>query len=190
MSDESADGETAMEERLRAVTVGAVQPLNSTITLEPYDPAWPSLYAELQSKIRNALGPKALLIEHVGSTSVPGLSAKPIIDIVLAVADSADEATYVPALERTGFVLRIREPERFEHRLLKAPRIAGNVHVFSSGCEEVDRMLAFRDHLRTDTADRDLYEETKKRLAAQTWRHVQNYADAKSEIITEIMART
>jgi GrpB-like predicted nucleotidyltransferase (UPF0157 family) len=147
-------------------------------------------YEDLEAKIRSALGVKALRIEHVGSTSVPGLSAKPLIDIVLVVADSRDEESYVPKLEHVGFVLRIREPDWFEHRLLRAPVIAGNVHVFSQGCEEVGRMIAFRDHVRADQDDRELYERTKQALAARTWKHVQNYADAKSDVIREIMTRT
>jgi GrpB-like predicted nucleotidyltransferase (UPF0157 family) len=109
--------------------------------------------------------------------------------MVLAVSNSADEASYVPPLEEQGFVLRIREPDWFEHRLLKAPDLDGNLHVFSVGCEEIDRMLVFRDWLRVHDDDRRLYEETKRDLAARTWRHTQNYADAKSEVIQEILAR-
>ncbi len=98
-----------------------------------------------------------LLIEHAGSTSVPGLSAKPIIDVVLAVPDSADEVAYVPVLERAGFTLRIREPDWFEHRMFKSSRYEANIHVFSIGCAEIDRMLLFRDWLRRDEADRQFY---------------------------------
>jgi GrpB-like predicted nucleotidyltransferase (UPF0157 family) len=177
------------EEYLLAVTVGEGEPLNGTIYLSPYDPGWTSQFSLQAARIRAALAEKVLLLEHVGSTSVPGLSAKPIIDMVLAVPDSADESSYVPPLEKQGFVLRIREPDWFEHRLLKAPDIDGNLHVFSVGCEEIDRLLAFRDWLRMHDKDRRRYEETKRELAARTWRHVQNYADAKSEIVREILAR-
>ena len=131
----------------------------------------------------------ALLLEHVGSTSVPGLSAKPVIDYVLEVPDSRDEASYVPALEDDGFVLRIREPDWFEHRLLKTPSIEGNLHVFSAGCDETRRMLLFRDWLRTHDDDRKLYEDTKDKLSAQIWAYTQDYADAKSEVVSEILAR-
>jgi GrpB-like predicted nucleotidyltransferase (UPF0157 family) len=117
------------------------------------------------------------------------LSAKPIIDMVLAVSDSTDEASYVPQLETRGFVLTIREPDWFEHRLLKATGIAGNLHVFSSGCEEINRMLMFRDWLRMHADDRRLYEQTKRRLAAQTWEDTQHYADAKSDVVREILTR-
>jgi GrpB-like predicted nucleotidyltransferase (UPF0157 family) len=183
------DKDREIEERLLAATVGERAPLNSTIALEPYDPAWPRMYAELERQMRKVLGADALMIEHVGSTSVPGLSAKPVIDIVLAVADSADEGSYVPPLERLGYVLRIREPDWFEHRMLKPSGIDGNIHVFSRACTEIDRLLAFRDWLRINDDDRRLYERTKQELAARTWKHVQNYADAKSAVVGEILGR-
>jgi GrpB-like predicted nucleotidyltransferase (UPF0157 family) len=188
MSDETGESGTS-DERLTAVTVGERVPHNSTIHLARYDPEWPLQFAQLAGRIREALSDGVLQLEHVGSTSVPGLAAKPIIDIVLAVANSADEAAYVPLLERAGFVLQIREPDWFEHRLLKTPDIDGNLHVFSVGCSEIDRMVAFRDWLRAHDDDRLLYERTKRDLAVRTWRHVQNYADAKSAVVAEIMAR-
>ena len=177
------------EDQIIAATVGERQPLNSTIYLAPYDPAWPSLFTRLAKHIHEALGDDLLLLEHVGSTSVPGLSAKPIIDMVLAVADSSDESSYVPPLEEQGYTLRIREPGWYEHRLLKAPDVPGNLHVFSDGCEEIEQMLLFRDWLRSHADDRLLYEETKRKLAARTWKYTQNYADAKAEVVREILAR-
>lgn len=177
------------EEQIIAATVGEREPLNSTIYLAPYDPAWPSLFTQLAKQIRAALGDGLLLLEHVGSTSVPGLSAKPIIDMVLAVADSSDESSYVKPLEEKGYTLRTREPDWYEHRLLKPPDIQGNLHVFSDGCEEIERMLLFRDWLRMHADDRLLYEETKRELAVRTWQYTQNYADAKTEVIQELMAR-
>jgi GrpB-like predicted nucleotidyltransferase (UPF0157 family) len=191
--DRSTDGPTSntplTEDQIIATTVGAPQLLNSTIYLAPYDPAWPSLFAQLAHHIRDALGDAILLLEHVGSTSVPGLSAKPIIDMVLAVADSRDEAAYVKPLEEKGYTLRIREPDWYEHRLLKPPEIPGNLHVFSAGCEEIEQMVLFRDWLRTHADDRLLYEQTKRDLAARTWKYTQNYADAKSAVVQEIVAR-
>jgi GrpB-like predicted nucleotidyltransferase (UPF0157 family) len=141
------------------------------------------------AKVRAALAERALRIEHAGSTSVPGLAAKPVIDIVLVIADSADEAAYAPELQSAGYVLRIREPEWFEHRMFKGTEPAVNLHVFSSGCPEADRMILFRDWLRDNTADRELYQRTKLALAGQDWEQVQNYADAKSAIVIEILAR-
>lgn len=181
----------ATDEHLAAVTIGERKPLNDRILLVPYDRNWPALFSWGAGKVRTALSEKALLIEHVGSTAVPGLTAKPMIDMVLAVSDSSDEASYVPLLEAQGFVLRAREPSWFQHRfcVLNQDNSAWQLHVFSAGCEEIDRMLAFRDWLRAHADDRSLYEDTKKTLAARVWRDVQNYADAKSEIVRQILER-
>jgi GrpB-like predicted nucleotidyltransferase (UPF0157 family) len=175
------------DEQLAAATIGPPEPVNGPIVLVPYDPAWPSLFARLAEQIRDALGDRVLLLEHVGSTSVPGLAAKPIIDMVLAVADSRDEASYVTPLEQCGFTLRIREPDWYEHRLLRAPDVRGNLHVFSAGCEEIVQMLLFRDWLRAHDDDRLLYEQRKRALAAQAWKYTQHYADAKTAVVQQIL---
>ena len=120
------------------------------------------------------------------STSVPGLCAKPIIDILLLIPDSADEAYYVRPLQDAGYVLRIREPEWFEHRMFKGKSPEVNLHVFSIGCKEADRMIDFRDWLIAHEDDRRLYANTKKHLATKDWKYVQEYADAKSEVVKEI----
>ena len=190
--DQLASGKTNMpqtEEQILAATVGERKPFNSTVYLAPYDSAWPLLFRQLEKQIHEALGDGVLLLEHVGSTSVPGLSAKPVIDMVLVVADSRDESSYVGPLEKKGYVLRIREPDWHEHRLLKSPEVEGNLHVFSKGCEEVERMLLFRDWLCDQADERFLYEKTKRELAARTWKYRQNYADAKSEVVQEILGR-
>jgi GrpB-like predicted nucleotidyltransferase (UPF0157 family) len=177
------------DDEIRAGIVGEVVEHNATIELVDYHDEWPRLFQREADRIRGALGPKALRIEHVGSTSVPGLAAKPIIDIDLVVADSSDESAYVPELEAAGYVLRIREPDWFEHRLFKGPDTNVNLHTFSADCEEVDRMLAFRDWLRTHDEDRELYLNAKRDLAAREWKFVQNYADAKSAVVTQILER-
>lgn len=177
------------EDYLDSVTIGERVPLNGTVRLAAYDPAWASDFESIALSIREALDCRVIRLEHVGSTSVPGLMAKPVIDIAMTVTDSSDESSYVPALEALGYVLRIREPDWYEHRLLKAPGDQANLHVFSEGCEEMHRMLAFRDRLRVHAADRQLYEDAKRRLASRTWRHMQHYADAKSAIVSEILAR-
>jgi GrpB-like predicted nucleotidyltransferase (UPF0157 family) len=177
------------EEEMRGMTLGALRVHDGPVTLVEYDSAWPSAYAREAERVRGALGDRVLLLEHTGSTSVPGLAAKPIIDMVLAVADSSAEADYVPALEAAGYDLRIREPEWYEHRMLKGRGRAVNLHVFSAGCEEIDRMLRFRDRLRASPEDRDLYLARKRALAGRRWRYVQHYADAKSEVVREILAR-
>ena len=176
------------EDQLRKITIGLPNVVNSNIAIVDYDPVWPVLFEEEARRIRAALGDRVLRIEHVGSTSVPGLAAKPIIDIVLVVADTAKEGAYVPALEAAGYTLRIREPDWYEHRIFKGPDSDTNLHCFSDGCPEVERMLAFRDRLRTNNADRLLYEQTKRDLAAKTWKYVQDYADAKSAVVDEILS--
>ena len=164
-------------------------PLDGPVVLAEPDPGWPVTAPDLVARIREALGGRALLVAHVGSTSVAGLIAKPVIDLLLTVADPTDELAYVPALAASGYELRIREPEWHEHRLLKRSEPAVNLHVFGDGDEEVERMLAFRDHLREEARDRQLYAATKVELASRTWEQVQDYADAKSEVVADIMSR-
>ena len=179
----------AYDEQLAEVTVGDPEPLTKPIEIEEYDPEWPARYEREAARVRSVLGERVVRLEHAGSTSVPGLPAKPIIDMVLEVPDSADEPAYVPDMEAAGYVLRIREPEWFEHRLFKGPETNINLHVFSAACPEVDRMLLFRDWLRTNEADRELYIAAKRDLAARDWKYVQQYADAKTAVVQEIMGR-
>jgi GrpB-like predicted nucleotidyltransferase (UPF0157 family) len=153
------------------------------------DPRWPQQYAGVATRLRQALGRVAVGVEHVGSTAVPGLAAKPILDVLLLVPDAADEAAYVPQLEAAGFVLHVREPEWHQHRFLKASDPDVHLHVFAGGCEEAHRMLLFRDRLRADESCRELYEQTKRKLAARCWDRVQDYADAKSPVVEAILAQ-
>jgi len=171
------------------ITIGERRPHNAQITLSDYDPKWPEIFQFECNRIRNVLGKRALMIEHVGSTSVPGLPAKPIIDILLVVSNSADESTYIPDLEHIGYILRIREPNWFEHRLLKGTNFPVNLHVFTQETEEIDKMILFRNHLRSNEKDKELYSKTKRNLAKKKWKYVQNYADAKSEVVDEILSR-
>jgi GrpB-like predicted nucleotidyltransferase (UPF0157 family) len=177
------------DEELAVVRIGPTEVLNAQIYLAPYDPEWPRLFEREEARIRLALGDRAQVLDHAGSTSIPGLSAKPRIDIILGVADSADEANYVPRLEAAGYVLRIRERDWHEHRAFKGPDTDVNLHVFTIGCSEITRMLGFRDHLRVNEADRSLYERTKQDLAQRTWKYTQHYADAKSEVVEDILRR-
>jgi GrpB-like predicted nucleotidyltransferase (UPF0157 family) len=140
-------------------------------------------------KIRGALGDRARRLEHVGSTAVPQLPAKPVIDIVLEVTDSAAEPDYAPDLEAAGYELRIREPDWFEHRLFRDIVGAVNLYVFSDACPETERMIQFRDWLRSHPDDRGLYAQTKQELAARHWTYMQQYADAKTDVIVSIMGR-
>ncbi len=189
MTDPCRTSSPMSEEEIRAATIGDPHPLNGPVLLVEYDPRWPAQFARESGRIAKALGDRAIRLEHVGSTSVPGLAAKPILDILLAVANSADEPSYVPDLERVGYALRIREPAWHEHRLLKRSDPEANLHVFSVGSAEVERLLRFRDRLRTHPADRELYARTKRELAGRTWRFRQEYADAKTEVVEEILAR-
>jgi GrpB-like predicted nucleotidyltransferase (UPF0157 family)/ligand-binding SRPBCC domain-containing protein len=179
------------EEQLRAHTIGELRPLAGPIQIVDYDRAWPVLFAQAASRVRAALSRGALQLEHVGSTAVPGLGAKPIIDMLLVVADSGDEASYVPPLEAVGYRLRIREPEWHRHRMLEGTveGRAVHLHVFSNECVESVRMRRFRDWLRNSETDRMLYERTKRDLAQQDWQYMQHYADAKTRVVDEIMAR-
>ena len=177
------------EEQLRAVTVGEVAPLNGTIPLEPYNLEWPAMYARLGKQIRDVLGAKVLLLEHVGSTSIPGLSAKPIIDMVLAVEDSADEISYVPPLVAAGYVLRIRGTRMVRASLAEVPR-----HRWESSCV-FPGMRGDRPHAgvsRSVAVKRcgpETLRRTKHELAARSWKYVQNYADAKSHVVRDILTR-
>ena len=174
---------------MQAIHVGELVPLNGPIQLVDYDQEWPRLFECEAERVRAALGNCTLMLEHVGSTSVLGLAAKPRIDLLLVVADSADEPAYVPALEAAGYVLRIREPDWYKHRMFNRLDIELNLHVFSAGCSEVNRMLLFRDWLRSHADDRELYERSKRELARQNWKYTQNYADAKTAVVEEILAR-
>lgn len=177
------------EEQIRATQIGELKPLAGPIQLVDYDPAWPRLFEREAERVRAALGERVLMLEHVGSTSVPGLAAKPIIDMQMVVANSADESSYVPALEAAGYVLQIREPDWYEHRVFKGPDTNINLHIYSPGCPEINRVLLFRNWLRSHEADRQLYERTKRELARRDWKYVQNYADAKTAVIEEIVVR-
>jgi GrpB-like predicted nucleotidyltransferase (UPF0157 family) len=156
----------AYEKALAKHTIGQPQPLTAPIEVPDYDPSWPNSYEREAARIRSILGERVVRIEHVGSTSVRGLAAKPIIDIALEVPDSTDEAAYVPDMEAAGYVLRIREDDWFQHRLFKVPDMNINLHTFSGGCAEVDRMLVFRDWLRTNAADR-----SSTRARSESWLH-------------------
>ena len=120
---------------------------------------------------------------------MPGLAAKPIIDILLVVANPGNEPAYVPDLETAGYRLVIREPDWYDHRAFKGPDTNVNLHVHSPSSPEIDRMVAFRDYLRTHNEDRDVYLRAKRELAARDWDYVQNYADAKGAVIESIIAR-
>jgi GrpB-like predicted nucleotidyltransferase (UPF0157 family) len=168
--------------------IGPPEVLNGPIVLVDYQPEWPSQYEREASRIRAALADRALVVEHVGSTSVPGLAAKPRIDILLVVANSGDESSYVPELEAAGYALWVREPDWHEHRVFKGPDADVKLHTFSADCREIERMVRFRDRLRSDAEDRAIYEQTKRSLARRRWEVTQDYADAKAEVVETILS--
>ena len=170
--------------RLDAVLVGGIE--KRPIEIVDWRPAWPEAYAQHRARIARALGNRASRIEHVGSTAVPGLGAKPVIDILVAVADPDDEDSYGPQLTEAGYLLRVREPG---HRMFRTPPRDVHVHVWARGSEDERRQLLFRDWLRRSDADRRDYERTKRRLATRDWPDMNHYAEAKSEVVARIMAR-
>lgn len=176
------------QRQLEEVTVGKIIQ-NKAIVIQDYDNHWPVSFQEEAAKISAILGQKIIQLEHVGSTSIPGLAAKPIIDILLVVADSANEESYLPDLEKEGYSLKIREPDWFEHRMFKGPKADIHLHVFSQNCSEIQEMLRFRDWLKISAEDRNRYQRLKKELATKNWTFVQDYADSKTPLINEIKER-
>ncbi|MDQ2585476.1 GrpB family protein [Saccharothrix yanglingensis] len=163
-------------------------PVPEAIRIAPYDPGWPARYERLAAAIRAALGDAVLDVEHVGSTSVPGLAAKDVVDISLTVADPRDEDAYVPALEGIGYVLTIREPSFHEHRMLRLADPRVNLHVYGPDCPEPIRLRMFRDWLRGHPEDRERYEAA-KRAAVPGGGHVMDYNARKQDVIREIYDR-
>ncbi len=188
-NQESKSRSPMTEDEIKASHVGPLEPLAQRIEIVEYDPEWPQLFEQEAGRVRSILGERVVLLEHVGSTSVPGLAAKPRIDMLLVVPDSSDEPAYVAPLEAAGYRLVIREPDWHQHRVFKGPDTDVNLHVFSPGCVEILRMLSFRDWLRTHPEDRQEYERAKRELAGKDWKYTQNYADAKSEVVEKILAR-
>jgi GrpB-like predicted nucleotidyltransferase (UPF0157 family) len=169
------------------ILIGGIE--KRDIVIADYNPLWPDQFQKHAVIISQTLGIKALRVEHVGSTSVPGLAAKPIIDIVVEVKDSGDETAYLPVLLAAGYVLRVREPDWHQHRMLRTPELDVHVHIFSSGCFEITRMLAFRDWLRVCDEDRLRYEALKRDLVKRDWPDMNDYAQAKTELVNQITTR-
>jgi len=176
------------DEPLGTGLIGGVE--KREIKLLDYDPDWPKKFETHARVIAGALGGSALRVEHIGSTSVPGLAAKPIIDILVIVPDSANESAYLLRLEAAGYALRVREPDWNEHRMFRTPEKDVHIHIYSAGCLEIERTLAFRDRLRRNIDDRRRYEQTKRELAAKEWSDMNAYAEAKTEVIESICTIT
>ncbi len=183
----AAPSPPARDER-SGVPTGAIV-IDGEVVLADYDPAWPERFERVAARIREVLGARALRIEHIGSTAVPGLAARPVIDVLLVVRDSANEPAYASDLEREGYVLRLREPEVAEHRFFVGPDGSTNVHVYSEGAAPIERMLLLRDWLRERPEERDRFDRRKRELASRPWRQAGLYADAKRGVIESILAR-
>jgi GrpB-like predicted nucleotidyltransferase (UPF0157 family) len=171
------------DDGLDAVLIGGREPV--TIVIADYDPAWPERFEAERERIATALGAGALTIEHIGSTAVPGLAAKPIVDILVEVADPDDEAAFAAALEAVGYELRVREPR---HRMFRTPARDVHVHLWPRGADETAEYLLLRDCLRAHAGDRERYAQAKLALAG-TWPDMNHYAEAKSAVIAQIKAR-
>ncbi|MBE3002414.1 GrpB family protein [Nocardiopsis sp. HNM0947] len=161
--------------------------VDGRVYLAEPDPKWPYLFEREALRIRQALGERVLLLEHVGSTAVPGLIAKPCVDILLCVDEPADEDAYVPDLEKVGYTLAIRKPDWHDHRVLGGNQVNINLHVFAPECEQVGFLLRLRDHLCEDADARARYTEVKTALAERTWDHILEYVDAKTEVVQELL---
>lgn len=164
-------------------------PEHVAIEIHDHDPAWAERFRREAARIHEALEGRERLVEHMGSTAVPGLAAKPIVDILLVLDDPSDEATYLPALEAAGYELRVREPDWWQHRMLRTPARDVHVHVFPPDSPEIERCLLFRDRLRAVPEERELYAATKRRLAEEDWPTMQYYAEAKTEVVEAIIGR-
>jgi GrpB-like predicted nucleotidyltransferase (UPF0157 family) len=175
---------THLDDELDEVLIGGREP--AVVQIADYDPAWPARFEQERRRIEAALGPLALGIQHIGSTAVPGLAAKPIIDVLVEVRDPDDEAAYAQRLESAGYVLRVRESR---HRMFRTPARDVHVHVWAVGSGEVSEYLLLRDWLRANADDRMLYEDAKRALAGRHWRDMNDYAEAKSPVIEQIKAR-
>lgn len=177
--------EVPEESEIAAARV-AGRAVSAPVVVVPPDPAWPDHFADVRRRLRQALGDRALAVEHVGSTAVPGLWAKPVIDVDLTVADSAEEEAWLPDLEAAGFELRVREPEWEQHRCLKGHGPEANVHVFSPGAREPRRHVMFRDWLRTHDDDRAAYAAVKREVAARGFSDAMLYNNEKAWIVYDL----
>lgn len=175
------------DEYIQKVVVSGKVEHNQTIVLKPYDENWSILFEREKQRISTILKDKALMIEHIGSTSVPGLIAKPIIDILLVVEDAGKEEDYVDDLVAHGYILRIKEPDFENHHMFLGPDTDIHLHVFSQDSKEIEKYLLFRNYLRNHQEAKEFYANTKKALAKKKWKYVQNYADAKSDVVQQIM---
>ena len=176
-------------EQMAVAMVGEPPARWTSVVIVDYDPGWPDRFAAVRSLLTATLGDRIAAVEHVGSTSVPGLAAKPIIDVDLLLPDTADESSYLPALHEAGYRLVLREPWWYGHRMLVSSAEDVHLHVWPQGAPEPIRHRLFRDWLRSHPEDRALYAATKRRLADETADRPGDYSLAKNAVIDAIFAR-
>ena len=155
------------------------------VSIVEYDPSWPDRYRDWRDRLAAGLGPVARRIDHVGSTSVPGLAAKPTIDIQISVEHLDDEDAYAPTLVKLGLVLRSRDDL---HRFFRPPRDRVrdvHVHVCQAGGAWEREHLLFRDHLRTHAEARTQYAAAKQDAVARWGNDRIAYGEAKSDVILD-----
>jgi GrpB-like predicted nucleotidyltransferase (UPF0157 family) len=161
---------------------------NGALLIQDYDDSWPELFSKLAVRVKAALGSLVVAVEHVGSTSVPGLAAKPVIDLDIILRSRADLREAIRLLARIGYDhegdLGIAGRDAFRSPPGE-PR--HHVYVLAAGANELRRHLAFRDALRADHDLRDRYAELKRSLAKRYCNDRQSYTEAKSAFITSIV---
>ena len=184
MDDQPVDRGRRRADVTDALLVGGVE--RRELFLVEHDPEWADVYSTHEARVRSALGDLAIAVEHIGSTSVPGLAAKPIIDVLVTVPDITAEEEYLEPLVAVGYVLRVREPG---HRLVRTEERDVHIHMLEPDDPAADDYLLLRDHLRVDADDRHLYEATKRDLVTREWSDMNAYADAKTSVIEEIKER-
>lgn len=177
-----------MDEPLETGLIGGIE--KRDITVVEYDSTWPEKFAEQQRIIKQAVGDVALAVEHIGSTAVPGLAAKPIIDILLVVEDPDKEELYLPQLLAIGYELRVREPDYYGHRMVRTLDKDVHIHIYPPSAPDVERYRLVRDELRQNEVLRDKYGSLKQKLASRDWEDMNAYSAAKTEVIDEIIAAT
>jgi GrpB-like predicted nucleotidyltransferase (UPF0157 family) len=161
-------------------------PEKRAIVIEPYSSTWPDIFQVHRCRIIDALGAVACRVDHIGSTAVTGLAAKPIIDIQITVVDVEQEPSYLTPLVGAGYLLRVREPG---HRMFRTPDLHVHIHVCAAGSEWERRHLLLRDWLRHSADDREAYAELKTELQRQGWETMNHYAEAKTTLISEMTVR-
>ena len=163
---------------------------DDAIVVAPYDPAWHVLFRAQAADLRAALGDVALRIDHIGSTSVPGLAAKPIVDVQISVADFEPLDAYRRPLERLGYVFRAENPERTKRYFRESPgQRRTHIHVRRAGSFSEQLALLFRDYVRAHSAEADAYAALKRELAESHRHDRQAYTEAKQPFIWEVIAR-